>query len=125
MAVGGWQLILILVIVFVLFGAGKLPNVMGDIGKGVRNLKKGLKDAEDDEEVVVKRVKKAEHAEIESGRVIDVEAVEEAPKAAVKKKPAAKKAATKKATAKKPAAKKKAPAKKPAAKKKAPAKKKS
>ena len=43
MSVGVWQLILILVIVFVLFGAGKLPKVMGDVGKGVRNMREGLK----------------------------------------------------------------------------------
>lgn len=40
------ELLLILVIVFVLFGAGKLPQVMGDIGKGVKSLKKGLKEEE-------------------------------------------------------------------------------
>lgn len=37
------HLILLLLIVFVVFGAGKLPRVMGDIGKGVRNLREGLK----------------------------------------------------------------------------------
>jgi sec-independent protein translocase protein TatA len=45
--VGVWQLVLILVIVFALFGAGKLPKVMGDIGRGIRNLKTGLKSDED------------------------------------------------------------------------------
>lgn len=44
MSVGIWQLFLILIIVFVLFGAGKLPKVMGDIGKGVHNLREGLKE---------------------------------------------------------------------------------
>lgn len=44
MSIGMGELLLILVIVFVLFGAGKLPQVMGDIGKGIRGLKKGLKD---------------------------------------------------------------------------------
>jgi sec-independent protein translocase protein TatA len=43
MGISGWQLILILVIVFVLFGAGKLPKVMGEIGRGMRNMKDGLK----------------------------------------------------------------------------------
>lgn len=42
-----WHLIVVLVIVFVLFGAGKLPRVMGDIGKGIKNLKEGLKGDED------------------------------------------------------------------------------
>ncbi len=41
------HLLLILAIVFVVFGAGKLPKVMGDIGKGVRNLREGLKGEDD------------------------------------------------------------------------------
>jgi sec-independent protein translocase protein TatA len=46
MSIGTGELLLILVIVFVLFGAGKLPQVMGDIGKGIKGLKKGLKEEE-------------------------------------------------------------------------------
>jgi sec-independent protein translocase protein TatA len=42
------HLIVVLVLVLVLFGAGKLPNVMGDIGKGIKNFRKSIKD-EDDE----------------------------------------------------------------------------
>lgn len=43
MNVGFWQIILIVIVVFVIFGAGKLPGVMGDLGKGLRNFKDGLK----------------------------------------------------------------------------------
>jgi sec-independent protein translocase protein TatA len=32
----------------VLFGAGKLPNVMGDIGKGIKNFRKNIKDETSD-----------------------------------------------------------------------------
>lgn len=42
MKIGFTELLLILVMVFVLFGAGKLPKVMGDLGKGLHNLRKGL-----------------------------------------------------------------------------------
>ena len=38
------HIILLLVVVLVVFGAGKLPQVMGDLGKGVRNFKAGLND---------------------------------------------------------------------------------
>lgn len=38
------HILLLLVVVLVLFGAGKLPNVMGDLGKGIRSFKEGLKD---------------------------------------------------------------------------------
>lgn len=51
MSIGIWQLVLILLIVFVIFGAGKLPRVMGDIGKGVRSLRDGLKEGDKDPEV--------------------------------------------------------------------------
>jgi sec-independent protein translocase protein TatA len=48
MSIGIWQVVLILLIVLILFGAGKLPKVMGDVAKGVKNFKSGMK--EDDEE---------------------------------------------------------------------------
>ncbi|WP_114391577.1 twin-arginine translocase TatA/TatE family subunit [Oleisolibacter albus] len=48
MSIGIWQILIILLIVLILFGAGKLPKVMGDVAKGVKNFKQGLKD--DDEE---------------------------------------------------------------------------
>jgi sec-independent protein translocase protein TatA len=36
------HILLILVVVLVVFGAGRLPQVMGDLGKGMRNFKSGL-----------------------------------------------------------------------------------
>lgn len=50
MSLGTTELLLILVIVFVIFGAGKLPQVMKDVGKGIRGLKKGLKDDDKEDE---------------------------------------------------------------------------
>ncbi len=47
MGIGIWQVILILVVVLILFGAGKLPKVMGDVAKGVKNFKAGLREDED------------------------------------------------------------------------------
>lgn len=57
MGLGFWQLLLILIVVFVFFGAGRLPNVMGDIGKGIRNLRDGLKsdDGSKDEQPKVEQ----------------------------------------------------------------------
>lgn len=40
------HILIVLIVVLVLFGAGKLPTVMGDIGKGLRNFKDGLKGDE-------------------------------------------------------------------------------
>jgi sec-independent protein translocase protein TatA len=42
------NLVVILLIVLILFGAGKLPKVMGDLGKGLKNFKDGL-NAKDEE----------------------------------------------------------------------------
>jgi sec-independent protein translocase protein TatA len=53
------ELVIILVIVFIIFGAGKLPQIFSDTGKAVRNFRESQKDANDDEEeVVVRRRKK-------------------------------------------------------------------
>ena len=38
------ELLLILLIVFVLFGAGKLPKVMSELGKGIRSFRKGINE---------------------------------------------------------------------------------
>ena len=37
-----WHILVVVLVVLVVFGAGKLPNVMGDLGKGIRNFKKGM-----------------------------------------------------------------------------------
>ena len=47
MSIGVWQVVLILVIVLIIFGAGKLPRVMGDVAKGVKNFKAGMKDEDE------------------------------------------------------------------------------
>lgn len=41
-----WHLLIVLLVVLVLFGS-RLPNVMGDIGKGIRNFKAGLNDGDE------------------------------------------------------------------------------
>jgi sec-independent protein translocase protein TatA len=49
MSIGFGQILLILIVVFVLFGAGKLPSVMADLAKGIRAFKKGLAEEEETE----------------------------------------------------------------------------
>ena len=41
---GHWEIILILLIVLIVFGAGKLPKVAGELAKGIKSFKEGLKD---------------------------------------------------------------------------------
>ena len=42
--VGGWEVILILAVVIVLFGARKLPELAKGLGQGIREFKKAAKD---------------------------------------------------------------------------------
>lgn len=44
---GTQELLIILVLVMVVFGAGKLPQVGEALGKGIRNFKKGVNEAEE------------------------------------------------------------------------------
>lgn len=39
-----WHWLIVLAVVLVLFGRGKIPELMGDVAKGIRNFKHGLKD---------------------------------------------------------------------------------
>lgn len=50
MSIGIWQLVLILAIILIFFGAGKLPQVMKDVGKSIKNLKDGIKNEDDKED---------------------------------------------------------------------------
>lgn len=47
---GTWSVshwLILLVIVLLLFGAGKIPQLMGDMAKGIKTFKKGMQDDED------------------------------------------------------------------------------
>ncbi len=43
------HLLIVMVIVLILFGAGKLPKVMNDLAKGIKAFKEGLKDEDKNE----------------------------------------------------------------------------
>ena len=46
MGLSFWHIVVVLLVVLIVFGAGKLPQVMGDLAKGVKAFKAGLKDEE-------------------------------------------------------------------------------
>jgi sec-independent protein translocase protein TatA len=45
---GTTELIIILILVLIIFGAGKLPQIGGALGKGLRNFKDGIKDGDEE-----------------------------------------------------------------------------
>jgi len=44
MFTGHWELLIIVALVFLLFGAKRVPNMMENLAKGITSFKKGLKD---------------------------------------------------------------------------------
>ena len=48
MTFGIWQIVLIVLIVVLVFGAGKIPRVMGDFAKGIKSFKAGMLGKEED-----------------------------------------------------------------------------
>ena len=51
---GFWEIVIIALVVLLLFGGKKIPELMRGLGKGVKNFKEGMKDVESD----VKEIKK-------------------------------------------------------------------
>ncbi len=45
---GPWELVIILAIILVVFGAGKLPQIGGSLGQAIKNFKKGVKGEKTD-----------------------------------------------------------------------------
>lgn len=45
-----WHWLIVLVVVLLLFGRGKIPELMGDMAKGIRNFRKGMSDEEESAE---------------------------------------------------------------------------
>ena len=56
--IGPWEIALVLVIILIVFGVGKLPQVGGAIGKGLRAFKKRQRAEEEDEEEEEEKPKK-------------------------------------------------------------------
>ena len=48
MSIGFWQIAIVVVLVVLLFGRGKISDLMGDVAKGIKSFKKGMKDPTQD-----------------------------------------------------------------------------
>jgi sec-independent protein translocase protein TatA len=58
---GGGEFVLILLVILVLFGAKKIPDVAQGIGKGIREFRKAVRDVQEDISVDVKNNKQIKH----------------------------------------------------------------
>ena len=51
MSIGIWQIAIVVILVVLLFGRGKISSLMGDVAKGIKSFKKGMaSDVTDDSE---------------------------------------------------------------------------
>ena len=49
MSIGFWQIAILVILVVLLFGRGKISSLMGDVAKGIKSFKKGMaSDVTDD-----------------------------------------------------------------------------
>lgn len=58
MAVGPWQVVAILVIIVLLFGAKKIPELAQGIGKGIKTFKKEMENSDEATENKTEKVEK-------------------------------------------------------------------
>ena len=51
MSIGIWQIAIVVILVVLLFGRGKISGLMGDVAKGIKSFKKGMaSDVTDDKD---------------------------------------------------------------------------
>ncbi|MEF2550042.1 twin-arginine translocase TatA/TatE family subunit [Aurantimonas sp. A2-1-M11] len=56
-----WHWLIVLAVVLLLFGRGKIPELMGDVAKGIKSFKKGM--SEDETETAAQERRSLDHAE--------------------------------------------------------------
>ena len=56
----GWEWIIIALVVLLLFGGKKIPELMRGLGKGVKSFKQGMKEVEDDVNEIKKDIESEE-----------------------------------------------------------------
>ena len=71
MGIGFPELMIILVIIMIIFGAGKLPEIGSAFGRSIKNLKSSMKEAQEDEENA--QVEESQQTAIEEGKEAESE----------------------------------------------------
>ena len=79
LAIQGWEWIIIGLVVLLLFGGKKIPELMRGLGKGMKSFKQGMKDVEDDVQEIRKELDAAEPTPKKKAKVEEVKAEEVKP----------------------------------------------
>jgi sec-independent protein translocase protein TatA len=48
--IGPWEIVVIILVLAIVFGAGRIPEIGSNLGKGIKNFKKSFSEVEDPEE---------------------------------------------------------------------------
>ena len=48
MSIGFWQILIVAILVVLLFGRGKISDLMGDVAKGITSFRKGIAEGNED-----------------------------------------------------------------------------
>ncbi len=83
MGIGFPELMIILVIIMIIFGAGKLPEIGSAFGRSIKNFKSSMKEAQEEEETAA--VAEGQQGAIEEGKA-EEDMTEEEKEAAIRKK---------------------------------------
>ena len=51
MSIGFWQIAIVVILIVLLFGRGKISGIMGDVAKGIKSFKKGMSSDITDEKI--------------------------------------------------------------------------
>ena len=66
MGISVWQILIVVALVVLLFGRGKISDLLGDVAKGITSFRKGLKEGEKE------AVEKAPTLDNETGEAVKV-----------------------------------------------------
>jgi sec-independent protein translocase protein TatA len=55
LAIGPWQVVLVAVVILLLFGGKKIPELMKGLGSGIKEFKKGVKEEDGEENPLTKK----------------------------------------------------------------------
>jgi len=84
MGIGFPELMVILIIIMIIFGAGKLPEIGSAFGRSIKNFKSSMKEAQEGDEEVAS-VEEGQQGAIEEGKA-EEDMTEEEKEAAIRKK---------------------------------------
>lgn len=56
-----WHVLILAIVVFLLFGRGKISDLMGDVAKGIKSFREGMKDEPEPPKVIGSNTRVPEH----------------------------------------------------------------